>query len=87
MASNGKYLTASALVKEGGAKLKAIVIATTSTGTYTLYDNDKGDNSGTQMSGTITPAAGSYILWKDLYFSKGLSIVVANTLTFTVVFE
>lgn len=88
MASNGKFISsATTLVKQGAAKLKAVVIATTSSGTYALYDNDKGDSSGEQKSGVITPTAGTYIEWKDMYFSKGLSVVVTGTLTFTVVYE
>lgn len=79
--------TASNLVKPGMAKLRGIVISTTSSGTYTLYDNNVGDNSGRQVSGTITPAAGSFIDWFDLTFRDGLAVVVTGTLVFTVIFE
>jgi len=87
MASIGKQITATALVKSGGTKLRAIVVSSTSSGTYALYDNVKGDNSGELKVNTITPAAGSWIDYKDLYFKDGCSIVIANTLSVTVIFE
>lgn len=88
MASSSVFISStSTCVKQGATKLRGIVIATTSSGTYTLYDNVKGDNSGRQVSGTVTPAAGSFIDWFDTVFRDGLSVVVSGTLTFTVIYE
>ncbi len=88
MASSSKFISsASTSVKTGMGKVRGIVIATTSSGTYTLYDNAVGDNTGRQMSGTVTPAAGSFIDWFDMVFRDGLAVVVSGTLTFTVIYE
>lgn len=87
MASIGKLMSATGLVKEGGTKLRAIVVSSTSSGTFALYDNNKGDNSGELKVNTTTPAAGGSILFEELYFKNGCSVVVGGTLVFTVIFE
>jgi hypothetical protein len=54
-----KRLTASGLVLTGAYRLIGFHVANTSAGTLVLWDNTAA--SGTQISGTITPAAG----WTD----------------------
>ena len=87
--SNYTYSDATVQVKVGAGKLFGIFVSTTSSGTLAVYDSAAGSTSDPKISGTITPAAGGQYLSfpTGVYFNKGLYIVLANTATFTVVYE
>ncbi len=91
MASSSRALfilsDSSFCIKQGVTKLRGIDVAATGGGAYTLYDNNAGNTSGTQISGTITPSAGTYIDWFDTTFRDGLSIVITGILVLTVIYE
>lgn len=84
-----KQLGATDQVKVGMGKLKGIVISSTSSGTLTVYDTPDGDTNDPKILNTITPsAAASYTFGLDgVQFNKGLYVVVANTLQFTLIYE
>jgi len=87
--ANYKYLDATNQVKVGAGKLYGIFVSTTSSGTLTIYDTPDGDTNDPKIANTITVTAGtSYLNFPaGLYFNTGLYIALANTATFTVVFE
>ncbi len=87
MARYFKQISASTQVKTGTTKLSTIIVSSTSTGTYTVYDSDKSSASDPLAVGTVTPAANTQIQYKDLTLKNGLYIVIANTLQLTVVYE
>lgn len=84
-----KQLSASSQVKIGGGKLFGIQVSSTSSGTLTVYDSGLSSTSDPKIAATITPTAGTQILSfpAGIWFSKGLYIVAANTIEFTVVYE
>lgn len=90
MASNYKLLTATDLVKQGAGKIKGILVSTTSSGTLVVYDEATAVTTH-PITGTLTPAAGAYIPFTNgdegVIFSRGLYIVAANTITYTVFYE
>lgn len=83
----GKQITASTQVTTGLTKLATIICSSTSSGTYTIYDSDKSSTGDPKLVETVTPAANSQILYKNLTFKNGLYVVVANTLKITVIYE
>ncbi len=83
----GKLITTSIQVKTGTTKLLTIICSSTSGGTYVIYDSDQSSASDPAMTGTVTPAANSQILYKSLVLKKGLYIVCANTISLTVIYE
>lgn len=83
----GKVLTASTQVKTGLTKLATIICNSTGGGTYVVYDSDKSSASDPAKSGTVTPAAGSQILYKNLTLKNGLYIVISGTVNITVIYE
>ena len=83
----GKLITASTQVKTGTTKLATIICTPTSTGTYVIYDSAISSASDPAMTGTVTPAANSQILYKSLTLKNGLYIVCANTISLTVIYE
>lgn len=87
--ANYKYLSATDQTKVGAGKLYGIFVSTTSSGTLTVYDSPAGSTSDPKIANTITVAAGTQYLSfpAGIWFSKGLYIVLANTATFTVVYE
>jgi hypothetical protein len=87
--ANYTYSTATVQVKIGAGKLYGIFVSTTSSGTLAVYDSPAGSDSDPKISGTITPSAGGQYLNfpNGIFFNKGLYIVLANTATFTVVYE
>ena len=87
--ANYTYSAASIQVKVGAGKLYGIFVSTTSSGTLAVYDSPAGSTSDPKISGTITLAAGGQYLSfpNGIFFNKGLYIVLANTATFTVVYE
>jgi hypothetical protein len=87
--ANYKYLAATDQTKVGAGKLYGIFVSTTSSGTITVYDSGAASISDPKIANTITLTAGSQYLSfpAGIWFSKGLYVVLANTATFTVVYE
>lgn len=84
-----KQLSATSQVKIGGGKLYGIQVSSTSSGTLTVYDSATASTSDSKIAATLTPTAGDQVLSfpAGIWFSKGLYIVAANTIEFTVVYE
>lgn len=71
-------LTATGTVKAVGGRIVGFYVASTSSGTLVFRD---GGESGTQISGTVTPAAGFHA-W-PASFATDLHVTVANTIDVT----
>lgn len=84
-----KQLAATNQVKIGGGKLFGIFVSSTSSGTLAVYDSATANTSDPKIANTITVSAGTQYLSfpAGIWFSKGLYIVAANTVEFTVVYE
>jgi hypothetical protein len=87
--ANYTYSDATVQVKVGAGKLYGIFVSTTSSGTLTVYDSQAKSASDPKIANTITVTAGTQYLSfpNGIFFNKGLYIVLANTATFTVVYE
>jgi hypothetical protein len=87
--ANYTYSTATVQVKVGAGKLYGIFVSTSSSGTLTVYDSQASSASDPTIANTITVSAGTQYLSfpNGIFFNKGLYIVLANTATFTVVYE
>jgi hypothetical protein len=87
--ANYTYSDATVQVKVGAGKIYGIFVSTSTSGTLTVYDSPNGNTSDPKIANTITVSAGtSYLNFPaGLFFNKGLYIVLANTATFTVVYE
>jgi hypothetical protein len=84
-----KQQSATNQVKIGGGKLYGISVSSTSSGTIVVYDSATASTSDPKIANTITVTAGTQYLSfpAGIWFSKGLYIVAANTIEFTVVYE
>jgi hypothetical protein len=82
-----KQSSATSQVKVGAGKLCGILVSSTSSGTLKLYDSGSGSTSDPVMVNTITPSAGQWYPMPDVWFNKGLYVVAANTIEFTVFYE
>jgi len=84
-----KQLAATDQVKIGAGKLFGIFVSSTSSGTLIVYDSATASTSDTKIANTITVTAGTQYLSfpAGIWFSKGLYVVAANTIEFTVVYE
>lgn len=84
-----KQLSATNQVKIGAGKLCSIQVSSTSSGTLTVYDSATASTSDPKIANTITVTAGAQYLTVPvgIWFSKGLYIVAANTVEFTVIYE
>lgn len=71
-------LTATGQVTTGMGRIRGFYVASTTSGTIVFRD---GGGSGTQISGTITPAAG----WHEWpgSFATNLHVTIANTIDVT----
>jgi hypothetical protein len=87
--ANYTYSNATVQVKVGAGKLYGIFVSTSSSGTLTVYDSQASSASDPTIANTITVSAGTQYLSfpNGIFFNKGLYIVLANTATFTVVYE
>ena len=87
--ANYTYSDATVQVKVGAGKLYGIFVSTSSSGTLTVYDSQAKSASDPTIANTITVSAGTQYLSfpNGIFFNKGLYIVLANTATFTVVYE
>lgn len=72
-------LTASGAVTGARGTLLGFYVSSTTGGTIVLYDNSAG--SGTQLSGTITPAIGWHFF--PVRCNAGIYATIANTLDVT----
>lgn len=84
-----KQASATSQVKIGAGKLYGIQISSTSSGTLTVYDSALSSTGDPKIAATITPTAGAQVLSfpPGIFFGKGLYIVAANTIEYTVVYE
>lgn len=84
-----KQLAATNQVKIGAGKLFGIFVSSTTSGTLAVYDSATASTSDPKMANTITVTAGTQYLSfpAGMWFSKGLYVVAANTIEFTVVYE
>ena len=84
-----KQLAATNQVKIGAGKLFGIFVSSTTSGTLAVYDTDVASTSNGKIADTITVTAGTQYLSfpAGIWFSKGLYVVAANTIEFTVVYE
>jgi hypothetical protein len=84
-----KQLAATNQVKIGAGKLFGIQVSTTTSGTLAVYDSATASTSDPMIANTITVTAGTQYLSfpAGIWFSKGLYVVAANTIEFTVVYE
>jgi hypothetical protein len=82
-----KQLAATNQVKIGAGKLFGIQVSTTTSGTLAVYDSATASTSDPMIANTITVTAGTQYLSfpAGIWFSKGLYVVAANTIEFTVV--
>ena len=79
-----KNITATGNLSPVPANLLGVLCATTTAGTLIFYDSAT-TTTGTPITGTITPAAGS---WTPLPFStaNGIYVVVGGTINATIAF-
>lgn len=84
-----KQLAATNQVKIGAGKLFGIFVSSTTSGTLAVYDSATASTSDPKIADTITVTAGTQYLSfpAGMWFSKGLYVVAANTIEFTVVYE
>ena len=84
-----KQLAATDQVKIGAGKLFGIFVSSTTSGTLAVYDSATASTSDPKIANTITVTAGAQYLSfpAGIWFSKGLYVVAANTIEFTVVYE
>lgn len=73
-----KRVTATGTLNSGMGRLIGFYVASTTTGTIVLRD---GGASGTQISGTITPAAGWHAF--PATYATDLHVTIANTIDVT----
>ena len=87
--ANYTQTSATKQVKVGAGKLYGIFVSTTASGTLTVYDSPASSASDPKILDTITVTAGT--AYADfpagMFFNKGLYIVLANSASFTVVYE
>ena len=83
-AGQPKRLTATGGISGQACKLIGFYVASTTSGTIVLRD---GGASGTQISGTITPAVGWHFFPADCSSSLGAHATIANTIDVTFFFE
>jgi hypothetical protein len=79
-----KNLTATANVCPNPCSVLGIVVCTTSSGTFTLYDS-ASTGTGTPITGTFTPSANTFIPI-GVECTAGLYVVITNTINITVVY-
>lgn len=80
-----KNVSATTQLTNIGSRLTSLTVSSTNTGTITIYDSEAA-GTGVKVLDTLTPAAGAHYFWGDegLSISKGIYIVIANTLSVTV---
>lgn len=84
-----KQLAATTQVKVGAGKIKGIFVSAASgSPTLTVYDT-KNSGTSTKIIDTFIPVAATmYNFGADgIFFSDGLYAVIANTVSYTVIYE
>ena len=83
-----KQITATSQITNTTTKLIGLVVSSTSSGTIAFHDSALAATTITVIA-TLTPAASTYLYFGPggITFSKGLYVVVANTLSCTVIYE
>lgn len=88
--ANFQVVSATTQIKSQPGKIKGIFVSSTTSGTLAVYDSEIGATTRPVIT-TFTPAAATmYNLSGDdggISLSKGLYIVVANTISCTVIYE
>lgn len=88
--ANYQAITATTQIKAMAGKIKGIFVSSTSSGTIAVYDSALG-GTGTPILAVFTPAAATmYNLSGDdggIGFSTGLYVVLANTISCTIIYE
>ena len=79
-----KNLTGTANVCPNPCAVLGVIVCTTSTGTFTLYDS-AGTGTGTPITGTFTPSANTFIPL-NVETTAGLYCVITNTINITIVY-
>lgn len=80
---NYTALTATSQVKVGAGRICSLTVSSTTNGTITIYDEDQKGTTNVVLA-TLTPAAGAHYYWGEgLATNKGIYIVAANTIGFT----
>ena len=85
-----QVVTASKQVNIGTTRFRGIFVSSTTSGTVAVYDSATSSTSDPLKIATVTPAAGSWIPAPDpdgATFTKGLYVVIANTLSITVYYD
>lgn len=78
-------LTASALVRTGAGQVKGVFVASTTAGTFKLWDNTSA--ATTILVNTATPATVGWYDLGDAGFTTGLYCTIANTIDLTIVWK
>ena len=81
-----KSITATEQLTVGVSRLNSITVSSTSSGTIAIYDTPDADTNDPKIIATLTPAAAAHLYFGEdgLAASKGLYIVIANTLVVTI---
>lgn len=79
-------LTSTGVVRGYNGILVGMIVAITSSGTITFWDNATGATVP-QITGTITPSAGTYISLGDVCFQNGCWAVITGTLDVTIAIQ
>ena len=84
-----KQSSATVQAKVGMGKLIGYLVSSTSSGTLKFYDSGASSTSDPVMINTVTPSAGASVLFGTggMQFNKGLYVVAANTIEFTLIYE
>ena len=80
--ANYSLRTATATIKTGSGKLIGFYVNSTTGGTMVFHDATSAANA---VTGTITPAIGWHFL--PMPFRTGLHLVIANTISVTLIYE
>jgi len=83
--ANCTQLSATTQLKVGAGRLCSLTVSSTTSGTITIYDEDQAGTTK-KILATLTPAAGFHAYFGEdgLVASKGIYIVIANTLECTI---
>ena len=80
-----KSISTTEQLTKGISKLNSLTVCSTSSGTIVIYDSATADTNDAKILNTLTPSAGAHFYFGEegLGASKGLYIVIANTLVVT----
>jgi len=85
-----KAITATSQVKAMAGKIKGIFVSSTTSGTIAVYDSALGE-TGTPIFAVFTPAAATMYSFSGddggVSFGSGLYVVLANTISCTIIYE